>query len=417
MVFTEEEKIRKKVFAKRRFSLYDEHDLFKGYILQKRGKRNGLMRIMIDARSVDTRQSGVGNYVTHLIKGLREIDKKSHYVLMVTAKQKDKIIETFPSFDTYTVPFSNENHILGDAWEFWMLPKLLKKKSIDVFHGPAFLAPPFQNGFRSVATIHDLVAFHHPKTIPAKYAIYMRFLIRMMIKRAGRIITDTACIKEEIIDFFKIDPTRIFPVPIAVSEQFRPLEDQGLVDQVKKRYGIQKRYFLYVGNIEPRKNLSRLFLACDSIREKLSDDFQLVVTGKKGWLYREIFETLAGTAFRENIVFTRYVKKEDVPALYNGADFFVFPSIYEGFGLPILEAMRCGTPVITSRASSMPEVAGDAALFVDPFKSSDIAEKILTLAFNESLQRNLREKGFKQAAKFSWERTARLTQQVYETIG
>ena len=375
------------------------------------------MRIMIDARSVDARQSGVGNYVTHLIRGLKEIDKKNHYILMVTEKQKGGMSETFSSFENYTVPFSNENHILGDAWEFWVLPRLLRKYAIDLFHGPAFLAPPFQNGFKSVTTIHDLVAFHHPKTIPAKYAIYMRFLIRMMIKKTRGIITDTACIKGEIIDFFNIDPSRIFTVPIAVSEQFRPIKDQELIAQVKKRYGIQRRYFLYVGNIEPRKNLSRLFLACDSIREKLSRDFQLVVTGKKGWLYREIFETLAGTAFRDNIVFTQYVKKTDIPILYNGADFFVFPSIYEGFGLPILEAMRCGTPVITSSVSSMPEVAGDAALFVDPFKISDIAEKILSLAFDESLQKALRNKGFKQAAKFSWERTAQLTQQVYEAIG
>lgn len=375
------------------------------------------MRIMIDARSVDTRQSGVGNYVTHLIKGLKEIDKKNHYILMVTAKQKGGISGTFSAFENYTVPFTSENHILGDAWEFWILPKLLRKNAIDIFHGPAFLAPPFQNGFKSVATIHDLVAFHHPKTIPAKYAIYMRFLIRMMIKKARGIITDTACIKEEIIDFFNIDPERIFSIPIAVSSQFRPIRDQELIDRIKKQYGIQKRYFLYVGNIEPRKNLSNLFLACNSIREKLSRDFQLVVTGKKGWLYREIFETLAGTAFRDNIVFTQYVNRTDIPVLYSGADFFVFPSLYEGFGLPILEAMSCGTPVITSSVSSMPEVAGDAALYVNPLKISDIAEKILALAFDESLRQELREKGFKQADKFTWERSARLTQRVYETIG
>jgi glycosyltransferase involved in cell wall biosynthesis len=372
---------------------------------------------MIDARSVDTRQSGVGNYVTHLIKGLKEIDKKNHYILMVTAKQKGGISGTFSAFENYTVPFTSENHILGDAWEFWILPKLLRKNAIDIFHGPAFLAPPFQNGFKSVATIHDLVAFHHPKTIPAKYAIYMRFLIRMMIKKARGIITDTACIKEEIIDFFNIDPERIFSIPIAVSSQFRPIRDQELIDRIKKQYGIQKRYFLYVGNIEPRKNLSNLFLACNSIREKLSRDFQLVVTGKKGWLYREIFETLAGTAFRDNIVFTQYVNRTDIPVLYSGADFFVFPSLYEGFGLPILEAMSCGTPVITSSVSSMPEVAGDAALYVNPLKISDIAEKILALAFDESLRQELREKGFKQADKFTWERSARLTQRVYETIG
>jgi len=375
------------------------------------------MRIMIDARSVDTRQSGVGNYVTHLIKGLKEIDKKNHYILMVTAKQKGSMPETFSAFENHAVPFTSENHLLGDAWEFWALPRLLRKKGIDVFHGPAFLAPPFQNRFKSVATIHDLVAFHHPKTIPAKYAIYMRFLIRMMVKKARGIITDTACIKEEIIDFFNIDPARIFSVPIAVSDQFRPIEDQNLINQVKKRYGIQKRYFLYVGNIEPRKNLSNLFLACDSIRDKLSRDFQLVITGKKGWLYREIFETLAGTAFRNNVVFTQYVEKTDIPILYSGADFFVFPSLYEGFGLPILEAMRCGTPVITSSVSSMPEVAGAAALYVDPLKVNDIAEKIVSLAFDETLKQKLKNKGFKQAAKFSWERTARLTQYVYETIG
>ncbi len=377
------------------------------------------MKIMIDARSVDIKQSGVGNYVTHLIEGLKSVDQgsKNTYALMVTTSQAKTLPLTFHGFEVFPVPFTNESHFLGDPWEFFVLPRLLRKKGVTLFHGPAFMAPPFQNGFRAIATIHDLVAFHHPQTIPSRYAFYMRFLIKLMIRKASAIITDTEFIRHEIIEAFHIDENKIQAVPIAVSELFRPINDQERIDQVKRRYGIKKDYFLHVGNIEPRKNLSSLFEACKLIWDKINKDFQLVVVGKKGWLYDDIFATLKKTGIEEGVIFTGYVHEEDIPVLYSGARFFVFPSIYEGFGLPILEAMRCGTPVITSRVSSMPEVAGDAALYVDPFRIEDIAEKILTLAYDGSLQEALRQKGFAQASKFSWVETARKTLKVYEMVG
>jgi glycosyltransferase involved in cell wall biosynthesis len=375
------------------------------------------MKIMIDTRSVDARQSGVGKYVTHLIRGLEAVGRKNHYVLMVTTRQLRDFPNFFSKFDVYTVPFSSENHFLGDPWEFFLLPNALRREKIDLFHGPAFMAPPFHKHFKSVATIHDLVAFHHPHTIPTKYAFYMRYLIKLMIRKADGIITDSEFIRHEIIKMFRIKEEIIFTVPISVSDLFKPVGDADRIENLKKRYGIQKRYFLHVGNIEPRKNLINLFRACDLVWQKLGRDFQLVVVGKKGWLYSDIFETLKDAAFARDVVFTGYVEDKDIPALYSGADFFVFPSLYEGFGLPILEAMRCGVPVIASHVASLPEVAGDAALYVDPKDPKDIAEKLLTLADDFSLQESLRQKGFLQAAKFSWERTARKTLDVYEAMG
>lgn len=375
------------------------------------------MKIMIDARSVDVKQSGVGNYVTNLIEGLRAVDQKNQYALMITSKQVESFSDDLKEFEIYTAPFSSESHIFGDPWEFFLLPGSLRTNNINLFHGPAFMAPPFHKGFRSVSTIHDLVAFHHPQTIPTRYAYYMRFIIKLMIHKASAIITDTEFIRDEIIDTFHVDEERVFAVPIAVSEMFKPVTDKTKIEKLKERYGIRKRYFLHIGNIEPRKNLTNLFHACNRIWDKLCRDFQLVVTGKKGWLYRDIFNTLRETGLISDVVFTGYVNEEDIPALYSGADFFIFPSVYEGFGLPILEAMRCGTPVITSDASSLPEVAGEAALYVDPLNPGDIAEKILGLAYNDSLKKELREKGFHQASKFSWAKTAGETLKVYEAVG
>ena len=375
------------------------------------------MKIMIDARSVDTKQSGVGNYVTHLIEGLRVVDRRNQYALMVTSKQLANLPDNLRAFEIFTVPFSNESHLLGDPWEFFLLPRLLRKNNVDLFHGPAFMAPPSQRGFQSVATIHDLVAFHHPQTIPTKYAFYMRFLIKLMVRKAGGIITDTEFIRREIINAFHIDKERVYAVPIAVSDLFRPVMDKERIQRVKERYGIKKHYFLHVGNIEPRKNLSSLFQACERIWEKLQSDYNLVVVGKRGWLYRGIFDILRKSGISRDVIFTGYVQEEDIPVLYSGADFFVFPSVYEGFGLPILEAMKCGTPVITSHVSSMPEVAGDAALYVNPDSLEDIAEKILELAYNEPLKKVMRERGFIQASKFSWEKTAKKTLEVYEAVG
>ncbi len=375
------------------------------------------MKIMIDARSVDVRQSGVGNHVTLLIRGLRIIDKKNCYVLMVTRQQMRAAPEFFEDFEVHVAPFSSENHFLGDPWEFFLLPNALKKGAVNLFHGPAFLAPPFHKSFKSVATIHDLVAFHHPHTIPTKYAFYMRFLINLMIRKADGIITVSEFIRDEIIKQFGVDGGRIFTVPNAVSELFKPVEETDRIEALKKRFGIRDRYFLHVGNIEPRKNLINLFQACDLVWEKLGKHYQLVVVGKRGWLYGEIFETLKKAKFSDDVVFTGYVQNEDIPALYSGADFFVFPSLYEGFGLPILEAMRCGVPVIASHVASLPEVAGEAALYVDPSNPKDIAEKMVSLAYDDAMKERLREKGFVQASRFSWERTARKTLEVYEAVG
>ncbi len=375
------------------------------------------MKIMIDARSVDVRQSGVGNYVTHLIQGLKTVDSRNRYVLMVTRKQMKAFPDFFREFDNYTVPFSSENHVLGDPWEFFVLPGALKKTSVNLFHGPAFMAPPLHKRFKSVATIHDLVAFHHPHTIPTKYAFYMRFLIKLMIRKVDAIITDSEFIRNEIIKMFRVDAGRVFTVPISVSEIFKPVEDSGKIEELKKRFGIKKKYFLHVGNIEPRKNLINLFHACDIVWDKLGKDFQLVVVGKRGWLYGEIFETLKRAKFAADVVFTGYVRDKDIPVLYSGAEFFVFPSLYEGFGLPILEAMRCGVPVIASHVASLPEVGGDAVFYVDPYDPKDIAEKMLTLAYDTSLRERLKERGFLQASRFSWEKTARKTLDVYEAVG
>ena len=375
------------------------------------------MKIMIDARSVDIRQSGVGNYVTHLIKGLNAVDRKHQYALMITTTQRGHLPDDLKAFENYAVPFSNENHVLGDPWEFFLLPGSLRNRGVDLFHGPAFMAPPFHRGFRSIATIHDLVAFHHPQTIPTKYAYYMRFLIGLMIRKATCIITDTKVIRQEIIDEFHVSQERVFAVPIAVSDLFRPVTDPARIRHIKERFGIKKHYFLHVGNIEPRKNLTSLFLAFRRIREKIRKDYQLVVVGKKGWLYGDIFETLRESGLTDDVVFTGYVREEDIPVLYSGAEFFVFPSLYEGFGLPVLEAMRCGTPVLTSHVSSMPEVAGEAALYVDPCSVEDISEKVLKLAYDDTLKARLREKGFIQASKFTWEKTARETLKVYEAVG
>ena len=372
---------------------------------------------MIDARSVGSGQSGVGNYVIHLINGLDHVDRRNRYTLMVTKAQLAYLPDSLGDFEIFLVPFSNESHAFGDLWEFFLLPYSLRKLSVDLFHGPAFIAPPFSKGFHSVATIHDLVAFYHPHTIPVKYALYMRFLIKFMIRNVEKIITDTEFIRDEIIETFHIDEQRVHAVPIAASDLFRPVSDKKRIEEVKRRYGITRHYFLHVGNIEPRKNLISLFKACDLVWENLHTDYQLVVVGKKGWLYKDIFKTLRETRIIEDVIFTNYVREEDIPVLYSGAEFFVFPSLYEGFGLPVLEAMRCGTPVITSHVSSMPEVAGDAAMYVDPHNVEDIAEKIITLAYNDDLKAHLRQKGFSQAARFTWENTARETLRVYESLG
>ncbi len=374
------------------------------------------MKVAIDVRTVLSNRSGVGNYVLHLIQNLKQVDSKTIYYFLALKKNLSFLGPLAREQNPLLTVFSHESHPLGDIWEHFMLPLRLKEKGIDVFHGPASLIPFRKDHYRVVVTIHDLVAFLFPETIPLKYGAYMRFLLRQAVKRADKIISVSYHTRQDLIKILKVPSEKIVVIHEAPSPIFRPLDQNEVQTRLKIRYGINKKYIYHLGNIEPRKNLIILLEAFTRVCREFGSEYQLVVSGQKGWLIRSLSQFLKNYPLRDQVLFTGYVPMEDLPVLMNGAELFVFPSLYEGFGLPVLEAMSCGTPVISSNRSSIPEIVGSAGLLIDPTNTQELAEQISFLLRNEADRRRLRLLGLEQAARFSWVEVARNTWEVYRSV-
>ena len=374
------------------------------------------MKIAIDIRTINKPRSGVGYYVTNLIQKLQDIDEDNQYCLISNNGEYENTFRAQANFENHRTWVSNENHLFGDFWESFYLPRLLEKKNVSVFHGPAFMVPLIKRNMATVVTIHDIVSFIMPDTIPMKYAFYMRNLIKLVSRKADRIISVSHSTKKDLIAWLGVPEEKITVVHQAVSETFYPAENGDGGAQIRRRFGIHGRYMLFVGNLEPRKNLSRLMEAFAMARERLGGPIQLVICGKKGWLCSGILKTYERIRRGDDILITNYVNEQDLLGLYQNAEMFVFPSRYEGFGLPALEAMACGAPVITSNVSSLPEITGGAAMLINPSDVGEISEAMVKLANCASLRSELKEKGFRQAKLFSWAKTARETLDVYRSL-
>lgn len=374
------------------------------------------MKVAIDVRTVLPNRSGVGNYVLHLIQNLTQVDPEPTYFFLAFKKNIPSLELLGLDKNPLLTVFSHENHPLGDFWEHFILPVRLKKKKVDIFHGPASLIPFRKESYRVVVTIHDLVAFLFSETIPLKYGAYMRFLLRQAVKRANKIISVSYHTRQDLIDILKVPPEKITVIHEAPSPIFHPHDKDQVRKILKERYGITKKFIYHLGNIEPRKNLINLLEAFSRVCRELGSEYQLVVSGQKGWLVRSLNHFLKTYPVRDQVFFTGYVPVEDLPLFMNGAEIFVFPSLYEGFGLPVLEAMSCGTPVISSNRSSIPEIVGSAAVLIDPTDPAEIADRIVSLLRDDQERRRLSLLGIDQAARFSWIDVARKTLEVYRSV-
>ena len=369
------------------------------------------MRVAIDVRTVTEARSGVGNYVLNLLAGLRRVAPQHEFFLV--GQERNLEVLGRSNGLCHRALLSHESHPWGDLWEHLWLPRVLKRHGVQVMHGPATLIPLGRDGFASVATIHDLVAFLYPETIPQKYALYMTWLLKRVVKRAMRIISVSQCTKDDLVRVLGVPPERIAVIHEAAQPGFQPIADQEALQRARRRYGISKPFFYHVGNIEPRKNLVRLLKAFLSLRHRFKGQVQMVISGQEGWLTRRLHGDIGRLDLGQDVIFTGYLPQEDLPLLMNAALAFVFPSLYEGFGLPALEAMSCGTPLITSNLSSLPEIVGPAALLVEPTQVEDIAQAMWRVFEDAGLRQRMSRLGLEQAARFSWQQTARQTMEVY----
>ncbi len=370
------------------------------------------MRIAIDAHSIGTRLGGNESYAANLIEALAQIDSVNHYTLYVTtAEAIDRYRQRWPNF----LVRSTRPHTPLIRIPLTLSAEL-RKNPVDVLH-VQFTAPPFCP-CPVVVSVHDLSFEHLPQTFHRRSRTQLRLTVRHSVRRAARVLTLSEHTRNDVIETYGIAGPMIEVIPIAASPKFKPVRDDKELQRVRHTYRITSDYILSVGSIQPRKNLVRLVRSYTLLRDKLGADKlpKLVFVGKRAWLYDETLRALEDASLGDSVILTGYVPESDLPALYSGATCFVYPSIFEGFGLPPLEAMQCGTPVIIGNRTSLPEVVGDAALAVDPFDVNAIAGAIEQILNKPALRDELRVRGLERAKMFDWHETARRTLRVYEQV-
>ncbi len=367
------------------------------------------MLIGIDARML--RYSGIGKYIQNLIENLARIDRKNQYILFVKENDLGICKINQENFNFQVVRAS-----LFSPREQLSLPIEIKRNRLDTFHTPHFNLPLF-SPVKKVVTIHDLIPSIFPKARSSRLSrLYYRFMNSQAAKKAGKIIVDSKNTKKDLLKFFKILEGKIEVIYGGVSERFKPVNDTESLEAIKKKFNSTKNFLLYVGLRKPHKNLVSLIKVLGILRGKMDFDIQLVIVGKKDPRFTQVEEAAKKLDLVEEVLSLGEVSDEDLVLLYNAAQIFLFPSLYEGFGLPPLEAMACGTPVISSNTSSLPEVLGDAALLIDPNDTNKWVEKIKAVLTSEDLRKKLKRKGLERARHFSWKRAAQDTLKVYESL-
>ncbi len=368
------------------------------------------MHIAIDAHSVGAQLAGNETYAVNLIEALAEIDQSNRYTLYVTRQSAvDRFTNRWPNFQVKrTLPQTPVVRIP------LTLSIELRKNRVDVLH-VQFTAPP-RTPCALVATIHDLSFEHLPETFKRRSRAQLRLTVRRTAQKAAQILTLSAFSRSDIIETYAVDPARVFVTPPAAPANFAPVTDESALRRIRASYGIERDYILALGSIQPRKNLVRLIHAYSSLSRVHTKNQlpQLVLAGKRGWLEAETIRAAEQSEARRDILFIGYVPDSDLPALYSGAMCFAYPSYFEGFGLPVLEAMQCGTPVIAGNRTSLPEAAGDAGVLFDPFDEAAIAFALTRVIENPDYRAELRVKGRERAAAFSWRTTAKMTLEAYE---
>jgi glycosyltransferase involved in cell wall biosynthesis len=368
------------------------------------------LRIAIDAHSVGTGLAGNESYATNLIEALAEIDQANHYTLYVTKTEAvERFSDRWPNVVVRrTLPHTPIIRIPV------VLSSELRKNPVDVLH-VQFTSPPL-TPCPVVVTVHDLSFEHLPETFNFRSRTQLRLTVRYSARRATRIISLSKHGRDDLISTYGIAPELITITPLAAAEHFRPVHNNQELQRVRQTYGIDGEYILCVGSIQPRKNLARLLAAYARLRDTWTSGRlpKLVVVGKRAWLYHETLRSIESNGIGDSVIMTGYVPASDLPALYSGAVCFAYPSFFEGFGLPPLEAMKCGTPVIVGNRTSLPEVVGESAVMVDPFDVDAIAAAIRRLVVDSDFRTVLSVKGLAHAKRFSWNETARRTLKVYE---
>ncbi|MEM8857347.1 MAG: glycosyltransferase family 1 protein [Chloroflexota bacterium] len=378
-------------------------------------------RVGIDVTSALTQGGGIGRYTRELIDALSKTQFDSALdVTLFSAKPPlqtpvQNPLPTHPSINYKPAPI--DERWLYRIWYRLRFPLPVQTFTgrLDLFHSPDFVLPPIAGNIPSLLTVHDLSFLHYPHTFTPALVNYLNRVVPWSVKRATHILADSVATQNDLVELWGTPAEKITVLYSGVHQRFQEIKDHQELDQVRTKYGLGSNpYILAVGTVQPRKNYQMLIQAFAKIADRLPHS--LIITGGKGWLFDEILAEVEAQNLIGRVVFTGFVDDEDLSAIYSAAEVLAFPSLYEGFGLPILEAMACGTPVINSDASCLPEVAGEATIQLTPHSIDEWSGKLAQLLEDKVLQDQLKMKGKAQAEKFSWGKSAEQLLSIYERL-
>jgi glycosyltransferase involved in cell wall biosynthesis len=375
-------------------------------------------RIGFVASNSDFGKSGVGHYEIQLFSHILRHDTEDDFVLIA---REDALPSFPPPSERLTLrPYASkyEGHLANLIWHHTKLPRIAKQEKLDLLHLSTQQRMMSRKPCKLVATIHDLGGYHVKHKYGRLRDFYMKRLGRFFAKKLDHVITVSNFSKNDIINFFGIPADRITVAYSAVDfEVFRPLDKQECREQIARKHGFREPFIVYVARLDhPSKNHVTLLKAYSILRKKYGVEHKLFLGGSKWFSADVIFQTAEDLGLKDHVIFAGFVPNEDLPVIYSAADLEVFPTLFEGFGVPPLEAMACGTPVACSNVSAVPEVVGDAAVLFDPLSPEEIASAVNSILSNADLRGNLIKKGFQRARLFTWEEDARRTVEVYRKV-
>ncbi|TMC22190.1 MAG: glycosyltransferase family 4 protein [Chloroflexi bacterium] len=375
------------------------------------------MRIAIDYTAAIRQGAGIGTYARNLVAAMLAQDSNNQYKLLSSGHP------------TTEHPFPRAENVRGQSifipdrylnilWYRWRapLPATLFSGPVDIYHGPDFVLPPLGKKVRKVVTIHDLAFLEHPEYAVPSLAAYLKKVVPEAVAAANVVAAVSTEVQRTLIEHLQVPPEKLTVIPNGVGPHFRRITDPLILNAARHKFGLKHPLLLAVGTMEPRKNHLGLIKAFHMARQQKQGPAMLAIVGGPGWLYDETRKLVSDLQLEHKVRFLGRVSDLELITLYSIADSFAFPSFFEGFGIPPIEAMACGTPVITSKTSSLPEVVGDAALLVDPSDIADIAQAIVRLTQDADLCATLQQKGYQRAKEFTWEKSAYKMLNLYQRL-
>ncbi len=355
------------------------------------------------------RSAGINWYIYSLLRHLPTGGDHHSYTVFLGDK---KAREAFPGMKTKTTPLPTSNPMVRIFWEQVVQPMQLLSERIDLLHSLAFVQPVILP-CAGIVTIYDLSFILFPERLQAWRRLYLRWGTQYSARRAKRIIAISGSTKRDIVELLRIAEDKVSVVPCGVGEDFQPVDDKRLLDDFRRKRHLPEQMILFVGTIEPRKNLETLLRGYALLKETLQPP-ALVIGGPKGWHHKEVFDTADRLGLYDDVIFPGYIPQQELALWYSAAELFIYPSLYEGFGLPPLEAMACGTPVIVSDTPSLVEVVDEAGIAVGPHTPQEMAEAMQRLLTDSNLREEMRQRGLERARQFSWHKAGRETLRAYE---